>query len=95
MCTWDLRVGPGGLKGGPKCRSQSGMSPVRVAQRWPHSQLCAGWLGRSGTTASCGVDRPVTMAEGNTVLYGSQREAASEQYNPVGLAWGQKFQCEW
>ena len=51
------------------------MSPVRAAQRWPHIQLCAGWLGRSGITLLCVADRLVTMAEGNTILYGSQMVA--------------------
>ena len=69
----DVYLGPKGRsQGRPKCRSRSGMSPVRAVQLWPHSQLCAGWLGRSCTTTLCGADRLVTMAEGNTILSGSQ-----------------------
>ena len=75
MCTWDLSVGPRG----PKCRSMCGMSPVRAVQWWPHIQLCDGWLGRSASPSLCGADRLVTMAEGNTILYGSQMVAGCRQ----------------
>ena len=55
------------------------MSPARAAQQWPLAQLCSGWLGLSASPSLCGVDRLVTMAEGNTLLYGSQMLAGGRQ----------------
>ena len=62
------------------------MSPVRAAQRWPHIQLCAGWLGRSGITLLCGADRLVTMAEGNTILSRLPDSLGVSEYDVSTLA---------
>ena len=74
MCTWDLSVGPRG----PKCRSMwyvpSACGPTVAA----HPAVC--WLaGTVGHHPLCGADRLVTMAEGNTILYGSQMVAGCRQ----------------
>ena len=78
-----LRVGPEGVYLGPKGRPQGGPKCIPIGPcLWyvpsacgptvaAHSAVC--WLARTvGHHPSSGADRLVTMAEGNTILYGSQ-----------------------